>query len=161
MADLQIPNRLMFPRTRELQVAAVHYRERFAAYAIQPRDILIQLPNRRLYIGRYLQEFLAGIHVEWQERLTRRTLGVRHVLEAGDTLPPFPTATADTLGAMGPGLGGEPLKMGRNGQGGTAGGAMENRQDHGEQGRHVRKTSGDPPDTTQRSHFTRDGNVYT
>ena len=41
---------LNFPRTREREVAAAHYRERFAAYVIQPRDILLQLPNWRLYI---------------------------------------------------------------------------------------------------------------
>ena len=118
----------IFPRTREWKVAAAHYRERFAAYVIQQRDILLQLPNRRLYIAPHVQEFLAGLHVEWEERLTRWTGGVRQALEAGDALPPFPTATADTLEAVGPGLEGEPLIMGRNGQGGTVGGAIENCQ---------------------------------
>ena len=114
------------PGTREWEVAAAHYRERFAAYAIQPRDILLQLPNRRLYIAPHVQEFQAGLHVEWEKHVTRWTLGVRHALEAGDALSPFPTAIADTLEAVGLGLEGEPLTMGRNGHGGTAGGAIEN-----------------------------------
>ena len=71
---------LNFPRTREREVAAAHYRERFAAYVIQPRDILLQLPNWRLYIGPHVQEFLAGLHVEWVGRLTRSTLDARHAL---------------------------------------------------------------------------------
>ena len=33
--------------------------------------------------------------------------------EAGDAPPPFSTATADTLDAVGPGLEGKPLIMGR------------------------------------------------
>ena len=89
-----------------------------------------------------LQDFLADFHVEWEKRLTRWTLGVRHALEAGDALPPFPTATADSLGAVGPWLEGEALLIGRNGQGGTAGGAIAS--DHVEQRCHVRQTRGDP-----------------
>ena len=34
-----------------------HYRERLAAYAIQPRDILLRFPNRTLYIGPRVQSF--------------------------------------------------------------------------------------------------------
>ena len=74
---------------------------------------------------------MAGLHVEWEERRIRCTLGVRHAFETGDTLPAFSTATADTLGAVGPGLEVEPLILGRNGQRGTAGGAIENRQTTG------------------------------
>ena len=114
---------LDFPGTREWRVAAAS-----VSPSTPPRDILLQLPNRRFYIGPHVQEFLAGLQVEWEERLTRWTLGVRHALEVGDALPPFPTATADTLGAVSPGLEGEPLILGRSGQGGTAGGAIENRQ---------------------------------
>ena len=119
---------LGFPRIREWEMAAAHYRERFAAYTIQPQDILLRLQNRRLHIGHHAQEFLAGPCVKQEERLTRWTLGVRHTLEVGDALPPFPTATADTLGAEGPGPEGEPLIMGRNDQGGTAGGVIESGQ---------------------------------
>ena len=38
---------LDFPRKREWQEAAAEYRERFEAYAIRPRDVLLRLPNRR------------------------------------------------------------------------------------------------------------------
>ena len=119
---------LNFPRTRKWEVATSHHRKRFAAYAIQSRDILLHLSNRRLYIRLHVQEFLAGLHVEWGERLTRLTLGVRRALEAGDALPAFPPAIADTLEAVDLGLEGDPLIMGRNGQGGTDGGDIENCQ---------------------------------
>ena len=62
---------LDFSSAREWEVAAAHYRERFAAYTIQQRDILLQLLNWRLYIGPHVQEFTAGFHVEWEERVTR------------------------------------------------------------------------------------------
>ena len=42
---------LNFTRARKLEVAAAHYRERLAVYAFKPRDILLQLPNRRLCIA--------------------------------------------------------------------------------------------------------------
>ena len=53
-----------FPRTREWEAAAAHYRERFAAYVIRPRDIFLQPPKRRLYMGSHVQEFLARLYVE-------------------------------------------------------------------------------------------------
>ena len=62
---------------------------------------------------------------------------------AGDELPPFPAATPDTLGTVGPGLDGEQLIMGRNGQGGIAGGAIDNRQTRGNRDA-TSETSGDP-----------------
>ena len=93
-----------FPRTREWEAAAAHYRTLFAAHDIRPRDILLRPPVRKFDIGPHVQEFPAGLHVEWEDRLTRWTLGVRHALEAGDALLPFPTAAADTLGG-GPGAG--------------------------------------------------------
>ena len=96
------------------EAAAADYRQRFAAYAIQPRDIVIRLPNQRIYIGPHVQEFLAGLHAEWEDRPTRWTLGVRNALEAGDVLPPFPTAVTDTPGGAGPALENEPLVRGRS-----------------------------------------------
>ena len=89
---------LDFPRTREGEAAASCYRVVFEAYAIQPQDIFLRLPNRRVYIAPHDQEFLAGLDSEWEERLTRWTLGVRNALEAGDALPLFPTAAANTSG---------------------------------------------------------------
>lgn len=46
---------LDFPRAREWEAVTARYREVFAAYAIQPRGILIQLPNRRFYIGPHVR----------------------------------------------------------------------------------------------------------
>ena len=34
---------------------------------------LFRQPNRRLYIGPQVQEYLAGVEVEWEERLKRWT----------------------------------------------------------------------------------------
>ena len=50
---LGLPREAFFdlPRSREWQEAATDYRERFAAHAIRPRDVLIRLPNWRIYIG--------------------------------------------------------------------------------------------------------------
>ena len=73
----------------------------FEACAVQPQDIFLRLPNRRIYIAPHVQELLAGLDSEREERLTRWTLGVRNALEAGDALPPFPTETANTSGGAG------------------------------------------------------------
>ena len=62
---------LDFPRTREREAAAARYRVVFEAYAIQPQDISLRLPSRRIYIAPHVQEFLAGLDSEWEERLTR------------------------------------------------------------------------------------------
>ena len=91
--------------TREWEAATVRYRVVFEAYAIQPQDIFLRLPNRRIYMVPHVQEFLAGIDSEWEERLTRWTLGVRNALEAGDALPLFPTAAENTSGGTSPVLG--------------------------------------------------------
>ena len=82
-------------------------------------------------IGGQVQEFLAGLHAEWEERLTRWTLVVRNTLEAGDALPPFPTAAVATSGDADPALAGEPVIRGQEDQGDTAGGSVENRQAEG------------------------------
>ena len=79
-------------RPRKWQAVASHYHEVFAGYAIRAQDILLWLPNRRIYIPPHVQEFLAGFDSTWEDRLARWTLGVRNALEAGDPLPPFPTA---------------------------------------------------------------------
>ena len=83
---------LDFPRPREWQAAAGHYREIFAAYGIRPQDTVLPLPNRRIYILPHVQEFLAGLDSAWEDRLTRWILGVRNALEEVEALPPFPTA---------------------------------------------------------------------
>ena len=96
---------LDFPRTRGWEAAAARYRVVFEACAIQPQDIFLRLPNRRICIAPHVQEFLAGLDSEWEERLTRWTLGVRNALEAGDALPLFPTAAENTSGGTSPVLG--------------------------------------------------------
>ena len=47
------------------------------------QDVLLRLTNRRLYIRTNVQEYLAGLDAEWEERLTRWTLGVHNALEGG------------------------------------------------------------------------------
>ena len=61
---------LDFPRTRVWEAAAARYRVGFEAYAIQPKDIFLPPPNRRIYIACHAQEFLTGLDNEWEERLT-------------------------------------------------------------------------------------------
>ena len=87
---------LDFPRTRAWEEAAAHYRTLFVAYGIRPQDILLRLPNRRLYIGPHVQEYLAGLDAELGERLMRWTRDVQSALEVSDALPPFPTVVAAT-----------------------------------------------------------------
>ena len=89
---------LDFARPTERRAAAGHYREIFAEYAIFPRDTVLRLPNRRIYILPHVQELVAGLNSTWEDRLTRRTLGVQNVVKEGEALPPFPTA-AWTLGS--------------------------------------------------------------
>ena len=52
----------------------------FIAFEILPQDALLRLPNRRLYIGPHVQEYLMGLDSMWEEHLTRWTLGVQNAL---------------------------------------------------------------------------------
>ena len=81
---------LDFPRRREWEAAADRYSALFTAFGIRLLDNLLQLTNRRLYIGPHVQEYLVGLDADWEERLTRWTLGVQNALEEGFALPPFP-----------------------------------------------------------------------
>ena len=103
---LELPQEacLDFPRTREWKAAAAHYRTLFIAYGIRWQDILLRILSGRLYIGPHVQDYLAGVDTEWEERLPRWTLGVQSVLEAGDAMPPFPTAVAVTSEGTDPSL---------------------------------------------------------
>ena len=85
--DLPQGTYLDFSRPREWETAAGRYRTLFAAYAIQPQDILLRHQNQRLYIAPHVQQYLVGLDAECEEQLTRWTLGVRSALEAGDALP--------------------------------------------------------------------------
>ena len=87
---------LDFPRPRQWKTAAGRYRVLFAAYDIQPQDILLRNPNQILYIGPRVQEYLVGLDAEFEERLTRGTLGIQSALEASGALPSFSTAMATT-----------------------------------------------------------------
>ena len=62
---------LDFPRSREWEVAVDRYRTLFVAFGSRSQDILLLSPNRRLYIGPHVQEYLAALDAEWEERLTR------------------------------------------------------------------------------------------
>ena len=70
---------LDFPRTREWEAAAARYRVVFEAYAIQLKDIFLRLPNRRIDIAPHVQEFMASLDSEWEERLTSWTLSLIHI----------------------------------------------------------------------------------
>ena len=71
-------------------MAVGRYRALFAAFGIRSQDALLRPTNRRLHIGPHVQEYAAGLDAEWEERLTRWTLGVQKALEEGTTLRPFP-----------------------------------------------------------------------
>ena len=96
--ELSLPRReyLDFPRPREWEAIAGRYRALSAAHTIQTQDVLLRLPNERLYIGPHLQKYLARLDAECEERLTGWTLGVQSALERGDALPPFSTAVTAT-----------------------------------------------------------------
>ena len=83
-----------FPRPREWEAAVGRYRALFTAFGIRSQDVLLRLTNRRLYIGPQVQECLAGLDAEWEELLTRWTLGVQNALEEGFTPSPFPVEAA-------------------------------------------------------------------
>ena len=108
---------LDFPRTRAWEEAAAHYRTLFVAYGLRPKDILLRLANRRLYIEPHVQEYLAGRDAELGERLIRWTHDVQSALEVSDALPPFPTVVAVTPEGTGPALENDQLARGLFGQG--------------------------------------------
>ena len=83
---------LDFPRKREWEAAAAHYRTLFTAYGFRSQDVLLRLPSRRLCIRPHVQEYLAGLDAEGEGRLTRRTLGVQSAMGSGSATPPFLTA---------------------------------------------------------------------
>ena len=70
------------------------YRALFTAFEIRPQDILLRLPNHRLYIRPHFQEYLVGLGSELEEHLTRWVLAVQNALRTDAALPPFPAAAA-------------------------------------------------------------------
>ena len=62
---------LDFPRPREWETAAGQYGTLFAAYAIQPQDILLRLQNQIIYIAPHVRQYIVGFDSECEERLTR------------------------------------------------------------------------------------------
>ena len=129
--DLPRGAHLDFPRPRAWEAAAVRYRALFAAYATEPHDILLRLPNQRLYIGPHVQEYLAGLDAQCEGRLIRWTLGVQSALEASDTLPLFSMAKAATPERTNRTLESDPLHTGPGEQGGAARSAAERRRTAG------------------------------
>ena len=112
----------------ELEAAASRYRSLFTAFEIQPQDVLLRLPNRRLYIGPHAQEYLVGLDSEWEEHLTRWVLAVPNALRTDAALPPFPAAGVATPEGEPPALESDPQVRGQMEPGGTAGRATENLQ---------------------------------
>ena len=99
---------LDFSRSRKWEVAVGCYRALFAAFGIWSH-ILLRLTNRWLYIGPHVQEYLAYFDAEWEERLTRLTLGVRNALENCTALPPFPVEAAPSPRGTEPALERNPM----------------------------------------------------
>ena len=125
----------IFPdRPTEWEPAAGRYRTLFATYAIQPQDILLRLPNKKIYITPHVQQYLIGLDAEREERLTRWTLGVQCALETDDALPPFSTAMAATPGRTDRMLENDPLHTGPAEQGGAARSAADRRHTAGSRG---------------------------
>ena len=125
---------LDFPRPREWETAAGRYRTLFAAYAIQPQDILLRLQNQRIYIVSHVQQYLVGLDAECEERRWRWTLGAQSALEAGDALPSFSTAMAATPERTDRTMENDPLHTGPTEQGGAARSAAERRHAAGSRG---------------------------
>lgn len=71
----------------------------FTAIGVRPHGIfsgymLLRLTNGRLYIGQHVQEYLVGLHVEWEERPD--DMGpLRNALNAGGAPSPFSIAEAN------------------------------------------------------------------
>ena len=66
-----------FPRSREWEVGVDRYHALFAAFGIQSQNVLLRLTNWWLYFRSHERKFSAGLDAEWEELLTRWTLGVQ------------------------------------------------------------------------------------
>ena len=117
---------LDFPRSREWEVAVDRYRTLFVAFGIRSQDILLRLTNRRHYIRPHVQEYLAGLDAEWEERLTRWTLGVQDALEEGIAPPPFPVQAAPSPRGTKSEIESDPMLRGQLEQEHEAPGSSEN-----------------------------------
>ena len=84
---------IVFLRPMEWEAAAGRIRCS-AAFGIRPQDILLRFTNRRPYIGPDVQQYLASLDAEWEERLTRWILGVQNAPKEGVTLSLFPVGVA-------------------------------------------------------------------
>ena len=70
--------RISASSTQEWESAVSRYRTLFTAFEIRPQDVFLRLPNRRLYIGVHVQEYLAGLDSEWERHRTRWVLAVKN-----------------------------------------------------------------------------------
>ena len=59
---------LDFHRSRGWEVTVGRYRALFAAFGTRPQDILLRLTNGGVYVGPHVQQYLAGLGAEWEER---------------------------------------------------------------------------------------------
>ena len=121
-----------FPRPREWESAVSRYRTLFTAFEIQPHDVFLRLPDRRLYIGPHVQEYLVGLNSEWEEHLNRWVLGVQSALGTGAALPPFPAAGEAPTAGEALASESDPQATGQMEPGDAAARAAENPQNDGD-----------------------------
>ena len=101
---------LDFPRSSEWEVAVGRYRALSAAFGTRSQNVLLRLTNRRLsYMGPHVQEYLAGLDTDWEERLTRWTRAVQNALAEGTALPPSPREAGPSSRRMEPALDRDPM----------------------------------------------------
>ena len=102
-----------------------------------PRSIAgypLRVTNRRLYIGPHVQEYLAVLDAEWEERLTRGTPGVKTTLEEGTVPPPFRKEAAPSSKGMEPALERDSVMRGQLEQEHAVPGTTESHQNAGSRG---------------------------
>ena len=94
---LGLPSRayIDIPRSREWEAAVCRDRTLFKT---RPKDVLLRLSNRMLYIGPHVQDYLVGVESEWDEHLPRWVLAVQNELRTDAGLPPFPARPRATRG---------------------------------------------------------------
>ena len=110
---------------RPIPYAVCCVRHPTAGYLVQSQII---------YIAPHVQQYLVGHDAEWEDRLTRWTLGVRSALKAGDALPSFSTAMAATPERTDRTLENDPVDTRPTEQGGAARSAAERRHAAGSRG---------------------------
>lgn len=81
---------LDFPRSREWGAAVSRYGTLFTAFEIRPQDVLLRLPNRRLYSEPHVQEYLDSLDSDCEEDLMKWVLAVLNTSRTGTAQAQFP-----------------------------------------------------------------------